>query len=126
MTPAPAERDIRAYRGYIEAALTHGAGDFSFEDVVRCVEDGTFQFWPGAESVLLTELLDYPQRRVVNIVAAGGRLPEIEAMVPVLEAWARAHGCVEAVFAGRRGWERTFLAKQGWTKDETVIYRRPL
>lgn len=118
--------DISRYRGYIEAALEHGDGGFSFEDIVQAVEDGVFQFWPGVDSVILTEIIEHPRRRVVNIVAAGGNLREIEAMIPQLHQWAKTHGCVEAVFVGRKGWERTFLTRTGWTKDDAVIFRRPL
>jgi hypothetical protein len=118
--------DISAYRHYIEAALEYGDGGFTYEDIVQAVQDGSFQFWPGVDSMILTEIVNYPRLRAVNVVAAGGNLAEIEAMVPKLEAWARAHGCTEAVFTGRRGWERTFLARTGWAKSDAVIYRRPL
>ena len=107
--------DIEQYRCYIEAALAYSYGTHTYEDVARMVQEGSLQFWPGVASVILTEIIEHPRRRVLNVFLAGGKLDEIERMIPPLQDWARSRGCTLAVFAGRQGWERTFLAKDGWT-----------
>lgn len=101
-------------RPLIEAALMRGYNTHGFEDVEAMVAEGRLQFWPGANSVILTEILDHPRRRVLNVFAAGGKLAEIEAMIPPLQAWAVEKGCTLAIFAGRAGWVRTFLSRTGW------------
>lgn len=85
------------------------------------------QAWPGAHSILVTEIVNYPSgRRDVNFVLAagdrGGSLEEIRAMYPIVLEWAREAGCTRATFAGRDGWARTFLTKEaGWTPTLRVF-----
>ena len=125
VSPTHAECDISAYRGYIEAALAHGDGSYTFEDIAQLVAEGKLQFWPGVASVIITEIIEHPRRRALNIFLAGGNLPEIEAMVPLLQEWAKTHACTDAFFTGRAGWERTFLSRTGWIKT-AVVFRKVL
>lgn len=105
---------IEDYRVLIESALAEGYNTHTFEDVEQMCDEGRLQFWPGVDSVILTEIVDYPRRRVLNVFAAAGNLAEIRAMIPVLQKWAISKDCSLAVFAGRAGWERTFLTADGW------------
>lgn len=109
---------IEHFREYIERALEHAGGSHTFADVEQAVAEGRLQFWPGPHSVVLTEIIEYPQGLVLNYFIAGGGGPnplaELEAMVPQIEAWGRERGCKRATFIGRKGWGRTFLTRTGW------------
>jgi hypothetical protein len=74
--------------------------------------------------VILTEITEYPTKRVLNVFCAAGNLGEIQVMIPVLHAWALEKGCHEAYFTGRAGWEKA-LQSTGW---QTVarVYRKIL
>lgn len=113
--------DISVYRRYIEAALEYSPGTHLYEDIVDGVADGRYQFWPGPNSVIVTEIHEYPRSRSLNFFLAGGNLGELEKMVPAIEQWGRTQGCATAVFTGRRGWERTFLARDGWSHRLAVF-----
>lgn len=118
--------DLKDYRRQIEAALEYASGSHSFDDVVAAVAAGQMQAWYGPGSVMVTELIAYPGYKAVNIFVAGGELPELERMTgPVLE-WAKSEGCTRAMFAGRPGWERTFLARTGWKVQKLVVMEKPL
>ena len=116
---------ISKYRRYIETALQHSGGTHSYEDVVRLVREKKLQFWAGPSSCVITELIDFPQKRVAFVFLAGGNLGEIERMGPALCEWAKQQGCVGVHFAGRPGWERTFLTRTGWTKS-AVLFEKVL
>lgn len=118
--------DISAYRGYIEAALEYADGTHTFEDVAAAVEAGRMHFWPGPTSAVITEIIESPRQRMLNIFLAGGNLAEIEAMAPGILAWGRDHGCTKAVFTGRPGWERTFLTRTGWAPAKLVVFEKQL
>ena len=118
-----APRDINACRQYIEAALEYADGSHSFEDICELVVKGGLQFWPGPNSVIITEIIEYPKFRVLNFFLAGGNLSELEVMYPAVEAWGQAQGCSRAVFTGRKGWERTFLARKDWLPT-LVVYEK--
>lgn len=118
-------RDISTYRSQIEAALKYADDSHSFEDIVRGIEDGQLQFWPGPNSVIITEILTYPNYRALNFFLAGGDITELEAMYTPIEDWAQARGCDRAILTGRKGWERSFLTKtQGWRSTLTVYEKK--
>jgi hypothetical protein len=120
------KHEIRAYRRQIDAALQYAGGSHTFEDVCEKVEEGKMQFWPGRSSVVITEILEYPRKRTLNIFLAGGDLSEIEHMAPLILDWGKTQGCVDACFIGRPGWERSFLSRTGWTKANMIVLERTL
>lgn len=117
--------DISTFRPHIEAALKYADDSHSYEDIVRGVEDGQLQFWPGPNSVIITEIVTYPNYRSLNFFLAGGDIDELEAMYTPIEDWAQERGCDRAILTGRKGWERSFLtAKQGWHSKLTVYEKK--
>lgn len=109
------------FKPYIDAALVYAGGTHEFSDVEAMVEAGTAQFWPGVHSCVITQIDYQPRRRVFTIFLAGGNLAEIEAMTPLILQYGYEQGCTAATFTGRRGWERTFLTRTGWTPEMTMF-----
>lgn len=116
---------IDNYRTYIEDALAYAGGTHTFEDIRDAVTAGTLQFWPGVTSAIVTEVIDTPRKRSLHFFLAGGNLAELEAMTPGILDWGREQGCTVAGLTGRRGWERTFLARTGWVPT-LVLFEKPL
>ena len=114
------------YRLQIEAALAYAAGSHTFDDVAAGVAAGTMQLWLGPNSVMVTELVDYPRYRALRFFLAGGRMPELEAMTPGVLDWGREQGCARAEFLGRRGWQRSFLTRSGWRDTQLVALEKQL
>lgn len=110
---------------YLEAALEYAEGTHSLEDIREGVRKGSLQFWPGASSAVITQIAEYPRKRVLHFFLAGGNLAELEAMYPAILAWGAATGCDAAMLTGRKGWERTFLAREGW-KPSSVTFSKSL
>lgn len=108
-------------RRHIEAALVYAENDHDFDDVVALVESGKAQAWFGPESVIITQITDAPRKTYLSFFLAGGKLQELEAMVPKVLEWGKQQGCVGAMLIGRRGWERTFLVRTGWTSELVVM-----
>lgn len=104
--------DINGARPYLEAALSFTGGTHTYDDIMFGVEHGTFQFWPGINSAVLTEIIDYPRFRSLHFFLAGGNAAELEAMIPLIEKWGAERGCKRATFTGRRGWRRSFVTQR--------------
>lgn len=98
----------------IESALKYSAGTHTIEDVAQGVSDGRFQIWNHHNSAVITEIIVYPQVKVLHYFLAGGNLDELKSMRPVIESWAKQLGCVRVTLAGRKGWEKTFLKDEGY------------
>lgn len=112
-------------RPFLQKALDLAGNTHTLEDVQQGIEAGRLQYWPGVNSAIITEIIEYPQKRTLHFFLAGGNLAEIEAMYPAVEAWGRDQGCTVASTSGRPGWERTFLKREGW-KPRTVVMTKEL
>lgn len=117
-------RSLEDFRPQIEAALRHAGGTHTFDDVRDQVQAGRLKFWAGPQSVVITEIIQYPRKRILNFFLAGGNMAELQAMYPHLIEWGRAQGCSGAVITGRRGWARSFLTRnEGWNETLVVLER---
>ena len=112
--------EIDRCRSWIEAALAYAPGTHTFDDVAGMIETGRLQLWPAMHGCLVTEIVDYPQKRVLNVFLAGGTLSQLFDMDPDVQAWAKAMGCTTATMHGRRGWTRA-LADLGWRETLTTM-----
>lgn len=107
------------WQDHIKRALSFQA-THSIEDVEAMVADGDAQLWQGEKSAAVTEIVNFPQAKVLHLWLCGGDLREItEVMLPKAEAFARAEGCNRLTTAGRIGWDRV-MNKHGFTPVASV------
>ena len=114
------ELQRRLMRALDVAGKTHGP-----DDVARAVDEGRMQAWTAGDSLVVTEVLNYPQARALNVFLAVGNLDEVLSLLPDLEAFGREHGCEKMRMEGRKGWARV-LPSHGWKENKLVIYERTL
>jgi len=107
--------DLKRLAHHVENALEYSGGTHELLDVVVGVGEGRYQMWPGQDSIIITEIVNFPKKRVCNFFLAGGSLEELEPMVPMIEAWAKEQGCNAISLVGRKGWTRSFLRDRGYT-----------
>lgn len=105
---------------WIEAALAYNGGECAFEDVAAGIEAGKMQLWPAPKGCLVTEIVEFPQKRVISVFLGGGDLDQLADMHRDVITWAKAQGCTGARIIGRRGWVRAFK-KYGWHEQATVL-----
>lgn len=115
------DEDFARCSKWLEAALEYSGGTHGIEDIAEGVRDGRFQFWPAPRAAAITEIIVYPRLKALNWFLAGGDLDELKAMRPYVELWAKQQGCSRSTFAGRRGWERTFLKDEGYEPKWFVV-----
>jgi len=102
---------------YIEDALEYAQFSHTLEDVLRVVLAGDAQFWPESNAALVTEIIDYPQRRTLRFWLAGGDLETLRDLEVAAIEWSKAWGCSASEIVGRRGWVR---ALNGYEEAATV------
>jgi len=107
----------------IERALIYADGSHTLADIEAAVAKGDMQLWKGEESAIITEIKQTPQQRGILFFLAGGNLRELQAMAPPILEWAKRQGCTKAEFIGRFGWQRTWLAKDGWYPRAVMMER---
>lgn len=102
--------DVRANfercRPWIEAALVYANGTHDIEDIWAGIIAGQYQFWPAAKGCFVTEVIEFPRKRVFHVFLAGGELRQLKQMVDSLESFANGLGCHSIMISGRTGWAR--------------------
>lgn len=98
--------ELARCRAFLEPALAYNGGTHGWSDIAEGIASGKMQLWPAPDGALVTELLRYPRQRVCNVFLGGGSLDQLRAMVPSVEAWAKAQGCQAVTVLGRPGWVR--------------------
>ncbi|MBT7943453.1 MAG: hypothetical protein HN719_08870 [Alphaproteobacteria bacterium] len=97
----------RRLRHHILAALEHAGGTHSEDDVLDLLRAGQAQFWPAANSAMVTEIVGYPQGSHCRIWLAGGEYDELRALErDMVIPWASSMGCRRIELVGRKGWAR--------------------
>lgn len=112
--------EIARCRDWIAAALAYSGGTHTPEDVAGGILAGTLQLWPAEKGCLVTEIVDFPRKRVLNIFLAAGDMRQVLDMNDDVAAWAKAQGCTAMTAYGRKGWERV-ARRFGWTSPHTFI-----
>lgn len=93
-------------RPWIKAAIDKGLGLETIEDVERFIANCRYQFWPGASSAAITEIVQFPRAKVLIVRMGGGDLNELVEIEKTLCRFARANGCTTIMGEGREGWQR--------------------
>lgn len=82
-------------------------GPFSVEKLEDRISAGEVYFWPGREAALVTERVEHDSGAVdLQVLWAVGDPTEAIAMLPGIEATARALGCTGMLVEGRAAWAR--------------------
>ena len=102
--------ELERCRPWIEAALEYCGGTHEFEDIVDNIANCRMQLWPAERGCIVTEIVVYPRKKVINIFLAGGELDQILDMDADVKAWAKEQGCTGATMAGRIGWKKPLKA----------------
>ena len=105
--------EIERCREWIEAALQYTGGTHEFDDIVEGIRSSRMQLWPSNRGCIVTEIVVYPRKKVLNLFLAGGELDQILDMNDDIKAWAKEHGCEAATMSGRLGGTK-LLEPEGW------------
>ena len=94
------------------------AGDaYTLDDILHEIEEGRMQSFAEGESWVVTQIIDFPRKRYLEIVFAIGNLDELKGIYPRLEQFARDNLCDGMRAFGRQGWMRQFeIDRAGWVE----------
>lgn len=107
----------------IRQALKHSGDTHTVEDVFIGIAQGSFQFWRKGESVGITEIVNYPRTRQLNIFLAAGKMEDMKTTLPEIEEYARKQKCKSITLLGRKGWARSFLKDEGYAAPAQLLVK---
>lgn len=91
---------------FIAPALEYTQSCYELEDVKNAVLSGHMQLWPGERSAMITEIVNYPNRKGLIVAFAGGEFDELDRMKATVRKFAVENGCDFWATNGRPGWAR--------------------
>lgn len=112
---------FRRLQPHIEAALEYSQGTHTADDVLQQISTGELQLWPGQDSVVITQIITYPRKKVLHIFLAGGNQKELKEMDPYVVQWAKDQGCTALTFTGRLGWSRSEMRDIGFKQTHVMM-----
>jgi hypothetical protein len=94
----------------------------SVDDIKRMVADGIMQAVFNESACIITQIVDYPQKRVLDVfMCVGDDLMSVKALKPQLEALAKQHRVDLGRAFVRGGLVRPWMA-MGWEKRGVVMF----
>ena len=109
----------------LERALAYAGGSHTLADIKHAVARGECQKWQGEQSIIITEIKQTPQQKILLFWLAAGNMIELRGMARGIEEWGRSQQCDKAQLIGRRGWERSPLVLDGW-KAVSIVMEKEL
>ena len=94
---------------------------YNWEDVVENVRQARWYLLALPNSALLIEFLEYPRKRILYVLAAGGKLEEIVKAESDVISIAKSKECNSIEIRGRLCFEKFTSKIKGWKKQYTVI-----
>ena len=93
-------------RKWIVDALRYAHNSHTYEQVIDIVKRGDAQLWALKDSAIVTEIIDYPQRRTLRFWLAGGNLKTLLEVEPKIRKWSILYRCEAVEIIGRKGWKK--------------------
>ena len=120
------DQELTRCKEWIQSALNKGGDTHNFKDIVDGVISGHMQLWLGVNGCAVTEIVVYPNKKVLHVFLAGGDqgqgIKQITDLHDDAMAWGKQQGCVGMTVTGRKGWKRVLQSK-GWTEQFTTLLK---
>ncbi len=123
---APPRHDSAYYHKKLTKALDYQGGLYTLEDIRERLRDGRMQSWSHGNSVAITQISVFPQRRLLDIIVAVGDLGDCRILHGKILKFANEMNVDLVAAYGRRGWARD-AERNGWKiKTESYLYHKEL
>ena len=110
-------------RKYILEALDRGIDSHSEKDVFYAIARGDAQLWTGQKSACVTEIVTYPNFKMIRFWLGGGNLEELKEMEKPICEWAKSIGCKKSIKLGRNGWSKIKHEDRAYKDVGTISIR---
>ncbi len=114
--------DENHYITKMERMLLLGGGTHTVEDLTHAIARGTMQSWVNGNSWAITQILVFPRKKIVEIFAVVGDLPELDVLEDRIVDFAREIKADMIRSFGRHGWLKR-SKRLGWQCKQMVFVK---
>ncbi|MET1020146.1 MAG: hypothetical protein ABWX62_09195 [Microterricola sp.] len=97
-------------------------GTHTLDDIVDLIREGHMQSFCEGETWAITQIIQFPQKRILEIFLVVGDMPEAEKLHDQVVAFAKEHDCQMVRCFGRDGWSK-WAVPRGWTNGQRVYMK---
>jgi hypothetical protein len=115
------------YHRHLARILDRMGGAYLVSDILTAIAEGRMQSFIEGDSWAVTQIVDYPRTRMLDILVALGDYDECWKLHDRILDYARDHdiGLVQAY--GRKGWMPEAATRGGWkVKTTSYLYQRTM
>lgn len=94
------------HRPKLLEAIEYTNGTHTEDDVLAMILLGRLTLWADDAGAFVTEFIDYPRMKVVNLFLVAGERDKMWPLEAQVVAHGKANGCKRIMGGGRRGWTR--------------------
>lgn len=105
----------------VDATLAAYGGLYTFDDILVEIAHGSMQSFSEGDSWAVTQVCNYPRKRVLVIEFAIGNLEELKVLEERVIEFARSHNLDMIMANGRLGFD--FVKTRGWAKVSAIYIR---
>lgn len=106
----------------VEQALA-GMGDtHNLKDILADIEAGRMQSFVMGETWVITQILEMPRKRVLEIVVVAGDMDDAEKLYDAVLEYGRRQKCSLVRTFARHGWARKAKSR-GWTNGYQIYLK---
>jgi hypothetical protein len=117
---------VHPYHARLARALDRMGAVYTVQDILAAIAEGRMSGFAEGDSWAVTQVIDYPRARMLDILACVGDLDQCRRLHDRILQYARDHdiGLVQAY--GRRGWIRE-AKSHGWkVRTTSYLYQKEL
>jgi len=111
-----------ALKARLQKALDLAGNTHTIDDIAAAVRAGTMQAFHNDGALVITEIVEYPRAKAINIFVACGDLNDVMSLQPTIDDFAKQHGCTSMHMRGRKGWRKA-LPAFGWSESMVSFER---
>lgn len=90
----------------LDRVLEKFGGFWSVEDILDNIEKGTMQSFAEGDTWVITQVFDFPRKKVLDITLVYGDLAEARELESKVEEYGRSIGAELITATGRLGWTK--------------------
>jgi hypothetical protein len=110
------------FHSRLARALKRSGDIYALSDILAALDTGDMQSFTRNNTWVITQVCQYPRRKVLDILYLIGELADAQLLEPEVTEFARGAGVTLIRAYGRDGWA-TFTDKYGWHSLGRVYHK---
>jgi hypothetical protein len=110
------------YPARLQAALDQMGNTHSLDDIRAMLETGAMQSFTNGETWAVTQILDLPRKRVLELFLVVGNLENFRGLYNQIMDFAEEQGCDLVRGYGRDGWA-PYARANGWANGSRIYLK---